>query len=436
MKEPERIKKGSTGFGQALWEHLSFAVIIVDESGLIKDINPFGEVFFNISRPVLLGQDIEKYLLSVPSIKENIAVVRTRHSPLVVSGVELAVLGRSQNSAGLQGGLYTLYLNKLPPPNSEPNPQGANAQGLNFQYTHDQSAKIMIVVTNANKDEFHSRDQNMVSVARSVVGMAEMLAHEIRNPLAGISGAAQLLAMNVKGEDRALSTLIVDETNRVVRLLEQVEQFGRRPPPQLRAVNIHGCLEKAVNSAEIGFASHMSFIKEYDPSLPLTLADSDQLVQVFLNLIKNAAEAYKANKITQKQNNGIIHLKSYYDVSHRFRSMLLKGADIGGSKATDVGRSIEDGAARFKLLPLVVEVIDNGPGVSEDIMRDIFTPFVSGHKNGSGLGLAVVSQIIEDHGGLVQFESEPGKTVFRIILRAIDPKSESIFGPFPHSRVL
>ena len=184
-----------------------------------------------------------------------------------------------------------------------------------------------------------------------------------------------------------MTDLIVEETRRIVKLLEQVEQFGNLRPPDRRAVNIHDALDRARRSAQIGFAAHMMIIEDYDPSLPPTLADPDQLMQVFLNLIKNAGEATKSAR-------GTIRLRTFYDLSLRLR----RKDGSGGS------------------LPLQVEIIDDGPGIPTDIAANIFEPFVSGRENGTGLGLALVSKIMADHGAVIGVESKPGKTVFRLSL--------------------
>jgi two-component system nitrogen regulation sensor histidine kinase GlnL len=218
--------------------------------------------------------------------------------------------------------------------------------------------------------------------------MAEMLAHEIKNPLAGITGAAQLLSMGLSPEDRELTDLIVEESRRIVKLLEQVEQFGNLRPPELRPVNIHDALDRARRSALVGFAASMSITEDYDPSLPPTMADADQLMQVFLNLIKNASEA------AGPKGGGTIRLRSFYDQSLRLRR--------------------KDGPGRA--LPLQIEIIDNGPGIPPEIAEHIFEPFVSGRENGTGLGLALVSKIVNDHGGWISVDSVPGRTVFRVSL--------------------
>jgi two-component system nitrogen regulation sensor histidine kinase GlnL len=221
--------------------------------------------------------------------------------------------------------------------------------------------------------------------------MAEMLAHEIKNPLAGITGAAQLIAMNASGEDRELTDLIVEETRRILKLLSQVEEFGNVRPPDRRAVNIHDVLDRARKSAAIGFAAHMQITDDYDPSLPSTWADPDQLQQVFLNLLKNAAEAGRAG--------GTIRLRTFYETS-----LKLRRRDGSGSA-----------------VPLQIEVVDDGPGIPPDLAEDLFEPFVSGRENGTGLGLALVSKIVADHEGWIAVDSVPGRTVFRVSL-PIAPK--------------
>jgi two-component system nitrogen regulation sensor histidine kinase GlnL len=230
-------------------------------------------------------------------------------------------------------------------------------------------------------------DHTVKSAARSAIGMAEMLAHEIKNPLAGITGAAQLLSMNLSSEDRELTDLIVEETRRIVKLLEQVEQFGNLTLPDLRPVNIHDVLDRARRSALLGFGAHMKIIEDYDPSLPMAMADPDQLLQVILNLLKNASEA--AGKEP-----GTIRLHTYFEHSFRLR------------RSDGLGEA----------LPLQIEIIDDGPGLPTDIADEIFDPFVSGKENGTGLGLALVSKIISDHGGWISVTSVPGKTVFRLSL--------------------
>jgi two-component system, NtrC family, nitrogen regulation sensor histidine kinase GlnL len=245
---------------------------------------------------------------------------------------------------------------------------------------------LLLMETRSVADRLN-RAHSAKSAAKSAIGMAEMLAHEIKNPLAGITGAAQLLSMNLDGDDRDLTDLIVGEARRIVKLLEQVEQFGNLSPPDRKAVNVHDLLDRARKSAMVGFAANMKFVEEYDPSLPPTWADGDQMLQVFQNLLKNAAEA--AGK-----GGGVIRIRTFYEMSLRLRRK-------DGTQAS---------------LPLQVEIIDDGPGIPPEIAQDIFEPFVSGRENGTGLGLALVSKIVSEHDGWISVDSVPGRTVFRISL--------------------
>ena len=236
------------------------------------------------------------------------------------------------------------------------------------------------------------RGHGVHATAKSAIGMAEMLAHEIKNPLAGIAGAAQLISMNLPKSELELTDLIVAETRRIVKLLEQVEQFGNVRPPLMKPVNIHDILDRARKSAEVGFAADVEFKDDYDPSLPPTLGDADQLLQVFLNLFKNAAEAARKMAPDHKPE---IRIRTFYDLALRLRGKDGKGAPV----------------------PLQVEITDNGPGLPEEIAEEIFEPFVSGRENGTGLGLALVNKIIGEHMGWIQVDSVPGKTVFRVSLQ-------------------
>ncbi|MBS0573605.1 MAG: PAS domain-containing protein [Proteobacteria bacterium] len=341
----------------AVWAALPFPAFAIDAEGRILSANPAAEEFLNASARALAGQPLFDRLAIDAPLEDAFARMRASHSPIHINDVEVGTGDRPPVLCNLQ---------------AAPLEDGARAS-------------LLLIQPREHADRL-GRAQGLTRSARSAIGMADMLAHEIKNPLAGIAGAAQLLSMNLSPEDRELTGLIVGETRRIVKLLEQVERFGRMKPPDLRPVNIHDVLDRARRSAELGFAARMRFIEEFDPSLPQVAADADQLTQVFLNLLKNAAEA-------AGEGGGTIRIHTYYDMALRLR----RG---------DGSRS----------LPVQVEITDDGPGIAPAILPDIFDPFVSGRENGTGLGLALVARIVADHGGWIGVESQPGRTTFRVAL--------------------
>ncbi|MGH1577112.1 two-component system sensor histidine kinase NtrB [Planktotalea sp.] len=341
-----------------IWMSLPVACVLIDSDDNIWNLNPAGEGFFNSSSKALIGKPIWDKLVVDAAIDQALERARKNSSPLFVNDVDVGTGERPPMLCNLQ--IAPL----------------AGHEGM-----------MVLMISPRELAGRISQSHGVKSSAKSAIGMAEMLAHEIKNPLAGITGAAQLLSMNLSSEDLELTDLIVEESRRIVTLLEQVEQFGNLRPPHLSAVNLHDVLDRARRSTLLGVGAQMRIIEQYDPSLPLAHADGDQLLQVVLNLLKNASEA--AGK-----EGGTIWLRTYFEHSFSLRR-------AGG-----------DGRA----LPLQIEVRDDGPGLPPELADEVFDPFVSGRENGTGLGLALVSKIISDHDGWIAVDSAPGRTVFRISL--------------------
>lgn len=344
----------------AIWSALPMPTLVLKGDNAIARVNPAAESFLSRSRRSLRDKPLSQ-VVQIPILNEAmLARVRANQSPMVFNDLDVQVPDRAKVKCHVQV-----------------TPLG-----------EDDDTLLLLISPREIAGKL-DRAQSSKSAAKSAIGMAEMLAHEIKNPLAGITGAAQLLSMNLPAEDMELTDLIVTECQRIVKLLEQVEQFGNLRPPERKPVNLHDLLDRARKSAELGFAADKRFISEYDPSLPATMADGDQMLQVFLNLIKNAAEA-----MTRSGEGSTIRIRTFYDRS--LRRLIANGETIP--------------------VPLQIEIIDDGPGLPPEIAADIFEPFVSGRENGTGLGLALVSKIVSENDGLIATESAPGHTVFRISL--------------------
>jgi two-component system nitrogen regulation sensor histidine kinase GlnL len=343
---------------EALWGAIPYPALVVDTEDAIVTANPATESFGGTSLRQMTGRPLAKFLGPDSAVIDVVGQAR-RH------GVSVA-----------QYNVMVGWAERAP-----------ELQNVHAAPLHESEGEVLILMHPQGMAEKMDRSLGHRSAARSVTGMAAMLAHEIRNPLAGISGAAQLLEMGLGDADRELTGLIQAEAARIGKLVDRVEQFGDLRPAQRRPINIHDVLDRARRAAQAGFAAHARFSEDFDPSLPPTAGDPDQLLQVFQNLLKNAAEA-------------VPRVGGTIAISTAFRP---------GVKMARPGKQSES-------LPLVVAISDNGPGIPENLIRDIFDPFVSSKVNGTGLGLSLVSKFVADHGGVVECDSRPGRTRFRVRL--------------------
>jgi two-component system nitrogen regulation sensor histidine kinase GlnL len=224
-----------------IWASLPLPALLIGPDMRVFEVNPAGEIFLNVSSKTLMGQPAFDRLAIDAPIEEAIARARANQSPIFINEVDVGTGERAPVQCNIQ-----------------------------IAPMHDNPDYIMLLMAPRDIADRLGRSMSVKSAAKSAIGMAEMLAHEIKNPLAGISGAAQLISMNANAEDRELTDLIVEETRRIVKLLDQVEQFGNLRQPDRRAVNIHDALDRARKSAMVGFAAHMTIVEDYDPSLPPT----------------------------------------------------------------------------------------------------------------------------------------------------------------------
>lgn len=337
-------------------------VIVVDGDGNVTFLNAAAQSFFQGSEVVLAGVNIQDLIPQDSPLLSVVDRARRAGSSMTIHGIRVTTP---------RIGKHVLTVDAAPLADTP------DAIVITLK-EHAIAGKIDHTVTQRG-------------AVRSVTALSSMLAHEVKNPLSGIRGAAQLLETMVPQEDRQLTRLITDETDRIVKLLDSMEIFSDRPDLEREPVNIHEVLDRVLDLARNGFGKGMRINASFDPSLPPIHGNRDQLVQIFLNLVKNAAESMTNGGTPEPE----LAVTTAY--KHGVR-LAVPGLE-----------------ARMHL-PLVVTVRDNGPGVPDDLRPYLFDPFITTKSNGSGLGLALVAKLVSEHGGVIDFESRARRTEFNVML--------------------
>jgi two-component system nitrogen regulation sensor histidine kinase GlnL len=365
-----RLDTPAPASAEAVLNALPHPVLVVAADGKIADANVAAEAFFHVSA-LLLRRHALKDLVPFGS-------------PLLALIEQVRMRGAAVNEYRVDLGTPRTVAERIVDLLVAPLPEQPN--------------HVVVMLQERTIADKMDRQLTHRGAARSVIALASMLAHEIKNPLSGIRGAAQLLEQSAGDEDRELTRLICGEADRIVRLVDRMEVFADERPIEREPVNIHAVLEHVRKLAQSGFGQHIKFVEEYDPSLPYVFANRDQLIQVFLNLVKNATEA-----IGQDASDGEIQLTTSFRPGVR---LLLPGSKTRVS------------------LPLEFCVKDNGSGVPAELLPHLFDPFVTTKRTGSGLGLALVAKIVNDHGGVVECDSQPRRTTFRVLMPMYTGTSE------------
>ena len=351
--------KTDTVLQKRLLDHLRTAVLMLDSDLRVRYLNAAAEMLLSTSASRVLGQPLPDYFFDDEDTRGALKQCIDEGHPFTRREARLNVAPGVQSVVD-----YSVS------PIQEPG----------------QSLSLLIEMQSLDRLLRITREEALLHAHQATRALVRGVAHEIKNPLGGIRGAAQLLERALPDPELAEYTrVIIDEADRLRTVADRM--LGPRKPPAFAPVNVHECLEHVRQLLLAEYPDGVRMLRDYDVSLPDVIADRDQLIQVLLNLMRNAMQALR-------------------EANTENARVLIR---------TRVLRQFTIGAQRHRLV-LRVDIEDNGPGIPEDLQETIFYPMVSGRANGSGLGLSIAQSIISQHQGLIECESEPGRTLFSLLL--------------------
>ena len=340
---------------QRVLDNLHSVVLLFDAELRLRYINPAGEMLFAISAPRLRGLPMVELLHIDDQMVAALQDVLASGHPITRHEQKLSLLAQQEITVDM---IVTALHN-------------------------EQSGKeLMIEMNRLDRLLRISRDENLLAQQKATRELLRGLAHEVKNPLGGLRGAAQLLEKELHDESlKEYTRVIIDEADRLQTLVNRI--LGPNSMPNKKSINIIEVLERVRALLMAERTSSVEILRDYDPSIPELNADPDQLIQAMLNIVRNACQAME------------------WHGEIRMRTRVLRKCTIG--------------QINYRLA-VCIEIIDNGPGVPDDIKQQIFFPMVTGRAEGTGLGLSIAQSLIQQHGGLIEFDSTPGETTFSIIL--------------------
>lgn len=336
-------------------ENMSTAIVVLDQNLDVVYVSPACEMLFEISRRKARGLSWNQLVLEPEALTERLYNAIKQGHPFTEREVHLGLFGNR---------VLTIDISVTP------------------LYEPMEKPGLLIELQHVDRQLRISKEENLISQNQAVRALIRGLAHEIKNPLGGLRGSAQLLERELHDEDlKEYTQIIIEEADRLQNLVNRM--LGPNTLPKKTILNIHQVLERVRNLVSIDKPKGITIGRDYDPSIPEIEADQDQLIQAILNLVRNAIQALETE--------GVIILR------------------------TRAKRQFTIGQQRYKLV-IMIEVVDNGPGIPPEMLDRVFLPMITGRADGSGLGLSIAQSLINRHGGLIECTSKPGKTVFRILL--------------------